>query len=460
MKSNITSAANDRAAYQGNIVLTKHIAANTDSWQTGMNNNILVLGCSGSGKTRNHLKPNLMQCQGSYIVLDTKGVLYNEMGAYLALQGYKVDQLDFTTMGGTCGYDPLHQVRIENGKPNQQDIIAIASAICPKEAQQSDPFWGLAAANYLSSYIAYVFEALPEREWTMASVIKLFESGSGKIQHLFNDLAMHNPDSYAASLYNRSKATCGAEKMHSSILGIIAANLLPFGFEGALNSYANPNRIDFSSFGREKRALFVTIDDIDHSLEGLTSLFIEQAFTRLCSSADRDYTEHRLPIPVRFILDDFANLNIPHSDDMLAVIRSREISATIICQTVSQLEARYGMAAANSIIGNCDRQLLLAVQDEATARYFSLRANKPAFALLETPADSWWYFERGKRGVRDNAYRLEEHPEYPFLQAICECKHQISQDGQFKLRFEEEATLANECPTDADPTINTDFFAA
>lgn len=437
MKSNIASA-NGRAAYQGNIVFTKHIAANTDSWQTGMNNNILVLGCSGSGKTRNHLKPNLMQCQGSYIVLDTKGSLYDEMGAYLALQGYKVDQLDFTTMGGTCGYDPLHQVRIENGKPNQQDIIAIASAICPKEAQQSDPFWGLAAANYLSSYIAYVFEALPEREWSMASVIKLFESGTGKIQHLFNDLAMHNPDSYAASLFNRSKATCGAEKMHSSILGIIAANLLPFGFKGALDSYANPNRIDFSSFGREKRALFVTVDDIDHSLEGLTSLFIEQAFTRLCSSADRDYTEHRLPIPVRFILDDFANLNIPHIDDMLAVIRSREISATIICQTVSQLEARYGTAAANSIIGNCDRQLLLAVQDEATARYFSLRANKPAFALLETPANTWWYFERGKRGKQDGAYQLNQHPEYPFYQAICECKNQLTIDGQFAIPLEDE----------------------
>lgn len=437
MKSNIASA-NGRAAYQGNIVFTKHIAANTDSWQTGMNNNILVLGCSGSGKTRNHLKPNLMQCQGSYIVLDTKGSLYDEMGAYLALQGYKVDQLDFTTMGGTCGYDPLHQVRIENGKPNQQDIIAIASAICPKEAQQSDPFWGLAAANYLSSYIAYVFEALPEREWSMASVIKLFESGTGKIQHLFNDLAMHNPDSYAASLFNRSKATCGAEKMHSSILGIIAANLLPFGFKGALDSYANPNRIDFSSFGREKRALFVTVDDIDHSLEGLTSLFIKQAFTRLCSSADRDYTEHRLPIPVRFILDDFANLNIPHIDDMLAVIRSREISATIICQTVSQLEARYGTAAANSIIGNCDRQLLLAVQDEATARYFSLRANKPAFALLETPANTWWYFERGKRGKQDGAYQLDQHPEYPFYQAICECKNQLTKDGQFAIPLEDE----------------------
>lgn len=454
MKSNIASA-NGRAAYQGNIVFTKHIAANTDSWQTGMNNNILVLGCSGSGKTRNHLKPNLMQCQGSYIVLDTKGSLYDEMGAYLALQGYKVDQLDFTTMGGTCGYDPLHQVRIENGKPNQQDIIAIASAICPKEAQQSDPFWGLAAANYLSSYIAYVFEALPEREWSMASVIKLFESGTGKIQHLFNDLAMHNPDSYAASLFNRSKATCGAEKMHSSILGIIAANLLPFGFKGALDSYANPNRIDFSSFGREKRALFVTVDDIDHSLEGLTSLFIEQAFTRLCSSADRDYTEHRLPIPVRFILDDFANLNIPHIDDMLAVIRSREISATIICQTVSQLEARYGAAAANSIIGNCDRQLLLAVQDEATARYFSLRANKPAFALLETPANTWWYFERGKRGKQDGAYQLDQHPEYPFYQAICECKNQLTIDGQFAIPLEDETPWNEESSFELASEANT-----
>lgn len=451
---------NAREAYQGTIIFTERHSADADSWKTGMNNNILVLGCSGSGKTRNHLKPNLMQCNGSYIVLDTKGSLYDEMGAFLALQGYQVDQLNFTTMGGTCGYDPLHQVRFQDGRPNQQDIIAIASAICPQEAQKSDPFWGLAAANYLSSYIAYVFEALPEDEWSMASVIKLFEKGGHVIQNLFGDLEKHNPGSYAVSLYNRSKATCGAEKMHSSIMGIIAAHLLPFGFQGALDSYSNPNRIDFSSFGREKRALFVTVDDLDHSLEGLTSLFIQQAFTHLCASADHDYADHKLPVPVRFILDDFANLNLPHIDDALAVIRSREISATIICQTVSQLEARYNMATANSIIGNCDRHLLLAVQDEATARYFSLRANKPAFALLETPADSWWYFERGKRGVLDKAYRLEEHPEYPFLQAIFECKHQISQDGQFKLRFEEEVALANEGIADADPTINTDFFAA
>ena len=160
MKSNITSAANDRAAYQGNIVLTKHIAANTDSWQTGMNNNILVLGCSGSGKTRNHLKPNLMQCQGSYIVLDTKGILYNEMGAYLALQGYKVDQLDFHHHGWHLRIRSLASGPHRKRQTKPARHHRHCSAICPKEAQQSDPFWGLAAANYLSSYIAYVFEVV------------------------------------------------------------------------------------------------------------------------------------------------------------------------------------------------------------------------------------------------------------------------------------------------------------
>lgn len=134
---------NAREAYQGTIVLTEHHSADADSWKTGMNNNILVLGCSGSGKTRNHLKPNLMQCNGSYIVLDTKGSLYDEMGAFLALQGYQVDQLNFTTMGGTCGYDPLHQVRFQDGRPNQQDIIAIASAICPRKRKNPIRFGGL-----------------------------------------------------------------------------------------------------------------------------------------------------------------------------------------------------------------------------------------------------------------------------------------------------------------------------
>ena len=120
-------------------------------------------------------------------------------------------------------------------------------------------------------------------------------------------------------------------------------------------------------------------------------------------------------MPVRFMLDDFANLTLPGFDDVLSVIHSREISCTAICQTVSQLEARYGEAQANSIIGNCDRHLVLGFQDERTARYFALRANKTPSTLLETPSGRWWLFERGQRGVCEPAYELEQHPGYAEL---------------------------------------------
>ena len=376
-----------RLAYRGRTLLTAHTEIETDTWQSGLNNNVLVLGCSGGGKTRHHVKPNLLQASGSYIVLDCKGSLYREVGPYLAEAGYVVDQLDFSTMGGTVGYNPLANVRFVDGEPLQQDIIAIASAICPIEDHESDPFWPQAAANYLCAYITYVLEALPSTEWHMGSVMQVFEAAcSGRVDRMFAQLDADEPGAFAPALYRRTRVTCGAEKMHSSILGILAASLMPFGFPEATNAYRRARQVDFRSFGREKRALFVTINDMDRSLDRLTSMFIRQAFCALCDSADHDYPDHRLPMPVRFVLDDFANLNLPHIDDVLAVIRSREISCTIICQTISQLEARYGTPAANSVIGNCDAQLVLAFQDERTAQYFATRANKPASALLETPA--------------------------------------------------------------------------
>ncbi|MEE0228066.1 MAG: type IV secretory system conjugative DNA transfer family protein [Slackia isoflavoniconvertens] len=354
-----------RLAYRGRTLLTAHTEIETDTWQSGLNNNVLVLGCSGGGKTRHHVKPNLLQASGSYIVLDCKGSLYREVGPYLAEAGYVVDQLDFSTMGGTVGYNPLANVRFVDGEPLQQDIIAIASAICPIEDHESDPFWPQAAANYLCAYITYVLEALPSTEWHMGSVMQVFEAAcSGRVDRMFAQLDADEPGAFAPALYRRTRVTCGAEKMHSSILGILAANLMPFGFPEATNAYRRARQVDFRSFGREKRALFVTINDMDRSLDRLTSMFIRQAFCALCDSADHDYPNHRLPVPVRFVLDDFANLNLPHIDDVLAVIRSREISCTIICQTISQLEARYGTPAANSIIGNCDAQLVLAFQDE------------------------------------------------------------------------------------------------
>lgn len=407
------STENSRAAYAGELILTSTRSESMDSWVTGLNNNVLVLGCSGSGKTRNFLKPNLLQCEGSYVVLDSKGRLFREMGPCLSAHGYTVDCLDFTTMEGTIGYDPLHHVRWRKGRPLAQDIISIASALFPRSEMGDDPFWAGAAANYVASYIAYVFEALPDREWNMASVVSVYEQAcEGNADALFSDLSRQDPESYAVSLYRRAKSTARAEKMHSSIMGIIAANLMPLTFDGALASFRRVDQIDFCDLGRERRVLFVTMDDMDRSLAPLTSLFIRQAFSSLCDFADAKCEGGRLPVPVRFMLDDFANLTLPDFDDVLSVIRSREISCTIICQTVSQLEARYNQAVANSIIGNCDRHLVLGFQDERTARYFSLRANKTATTLLETPADNWWLFERGHRGVCEPGYKIEDHPGY------------------------------------------------
>ena len=256
---------------------------------------------------------------------------------------------------------------------------------------------------------------MPRDDRNFSSVIRVFEAMCDRREReLFEALEREKPGSYAAALYRRSRTTQGAEKMHSSITGIVAANLLPLSHKGAIWSFQNPEQVDFASFGRERRALFVTMDDLDHSLAALTSLFVKQAISSLCDAADAN-PSGRLDMPVRLVLDDFANLDLPGIDDALAVIRSREISCTIVCQTVSQLEARYGEANANSIIGNCDRQLVTAFQDERTARYFSIRANKPASSLLETPSGQWWLFERGHRGVMDEAYHLEEHPAYQQL---------------------------------------------
>lgn len=404
---------NNRAAYAGELILTSERSESMDSWATGLNNNVLVLGCSGSGKTRNFLKPNLLQCEGSYVVLDSKGRLYREMAPCLSAHGYTVDCLDFSTMEGTIGYDPLHHVRWRKGRPFGQDIISIANALFPRSDMGDDPFWASAAANYVASYIAYVFEALPDSEWNMASVVSVYEQAcEGNAEALFSDLSREDPDSYAVSLYRRAKSTARAEKMHSSIMGIIAANLMPLTFDGALASFRKVDQVDFRDLGRERRVLFVKMNDMDRSLAPLTSLFVHQAFTSLCNFADAWCEGGRLPVPVRFMLDDFANLTLPGFDDVLSVIRSREISCTVICQTVSQLEARYNQAIANSIIGNCDRQLVLGFQDERTARYFALRANRTPTTLLETPAGMWWLFERGRRGVCEPAYTLEQHPGY------------------------------------------------
>ena len=190
--------------------------------------------------------------------------------------------------------------------------------------------------------------------------------------------------------------------MHASIMGILAEKVMCLGFDSAHRLYTDANQIDFAAMGRERRALFITVSDLDRSLDPLTNLLVTQAFAGLIRHADTQ-PDGRLATPVRFMLDDFANLQMPQIDNVLSIIRSREIWATLLLQSTNQLDALYGEARARSIMGNCDTQLVLAFQDPESARVFSERADVPPSTLMATPVDRSWLFVAAALPSRSSA---------------------------------------------------------
>ena len=415
------AASESASESASSTILAKNRTLSCNTRQTGLNNNALVIGPSGAGKTRNVLKPNLLQMNASYIVLDTKGTLCREVGPVLAAHGYRVQCLDFADLNTVpalapgierCGYNPLRHIRRKaDGRPNQQDILSVAKAICPIE-DNNQPFWDHAAANLLSCLIAYVTEQLPADEQTISSVIKLIEHlQDGATGRLFDDLITTDPQSYALSLWRRYAITQNAERMHASIVGILAEKVMCLGFDGAAQLYRECHQVDFASMGHAPYALFVTVSDIDRNLDPLTGLFISQAFMGLIREADRQ-PDGSLPVPVRFMLDDFANLQIPQIDNVLSIIRSRNIWATLLLQSTNQLDALYGEARARSIMGNCDTHLVLAFQDPESARVFSDRADALPSTLMATPTNRSWLFVRGHTPEQVERFRLEDHPLY------------------------------------------------
>ena len=405
---------NDRSAYQSESILAEGVTLSNDTWHTGLNCNQLVLGPSGSGKTRNFLKPNLLQANASYLVLDTKGLLYREVGPVLAGLGYEVQNVNFADVAGTVGYDPLDHIRRDpqTGEPSQQDIISVASALSPKESLQ-DPFWEQAAANYLASFIAYVLETHPAKAQSFDRVVKLFEAcvKPDDMDGLFMSLERDWPNSFALAMYRRASCTQTAEKMHASIMGIIAEKLMCLGFKEATSLFRNPRRVDFARMGRRRVALFVSVSDTDPSLLPLTSLFVSQAIQGLLRAADA-MPNGMLPVPVRLFLDDFSNLRIPDFDKVISVTRSREVWCTLLCQSVAQLQSMYGAAGAETIMGNCDAQLVLAFMDNATTAAYAGRAGRTPDTLLATPLDESWLFLRGRKPIKVHKYDLTAHQRY------------------------------------------------
>lgn len=379
-------------------VLAKGVEISNDTRLTGLNNNDMVIGPSGSGKTGGYVIPNIQNNEGSLVVSDTKGRLSELFTDELKSKGYEVYTLDFVNPRKSCVYNPLNGVRrYKNGKYREQDVLTLANTIMPC-LDSREPFWEKAAAGYIAMLIAFCLEALPKKEQTMASVCKLNRSYTKPGGDLsFIDYFKHNPDSFAARKYYAMKSSCNADKMWASINEFANRALEPFEFGEAYRIFGKQKGFDIRSLGRKKTVLFLNVSDTDRTFDQLVNIFHTQALQLLCNEADEN-EGGRLKVPVRIIMDDFAtSARIPDFDKVISVIRSREISVSLILQSLTQLDSMYDHPAATTIMNNCDHVVFLGSQDQETANYIGFRACKTPETILCMPDEQVIVITKGRK---------------------------------------------------------------
>ena len=398
----------------GNRILADGVSVSNNTWETGLANNDLVVGPTGGGKTRGYVLPNLLNSQESFLVTDSKGTLRKQVGGILERRGFQVCEISFTDLfHSQWGYNPLNFIRWlpEKERYCEQDILTVAAVLVPVE-DRKEPFWENAARNLLEALIGYTLDCLPPEEHNLVSVAKLFaEAESGVLDELMHECCVIKPESFAAMRWKFLQTCRKADKMYGSILGILAQKLSCFTFGDVQKLFLNPKQIDFAKLSHRPTALFLKVSDSDFSLQALTSLFYTQALQALIAEAD-SRPDNRLKVPVRLYLDDFANLIVPDMDKTISIIRSREISVSIVLQSVTQLEGLYGHAKAMTIIDNCDHLLYLGGQSLETALFIGNKANKPASTILSMPQGEGWLFERGALPRKVRRYDLKQHPLY------------------------------------------------
>lgn len=398
-------------------ILAKGVSISNDTRKTKLNNNDLIIGSTGAGKTRKYVIPNILHAQESLIIADTKGNLRKQYGAYLEKRGYHVLDIDFVDMvNSPCGYNPLDYIHRDKktSKLCEQDIMTVAAGTCPVESRgHQDPYWEQAAQMSASALIAYVMTRLPKKERTMAAVCHLAGlSGTAQLATLFKELDDYDPECFAASQYRKVHANDEAEKMTASVRGILINKLNPMSFNGARHLFTHLDRIDLRSIGREKTVVFLTLSDTDRSLDRLVNLFYTQALHELVMEADTS-EDNRLPVPVRFILDDFAtNTVIPDFDKVITTIRSRAIAVSLIVQDLSQLRSLYTDSQATTIENNCDTWLYLGGQDLATAERIAIKRDKRPISILNMPVDDAVVLIRGQKPRVVEKYDLESDDAY------------------------------------------------
>ncbi len=401
-----------------------------DCLKTQLNNNILVVGTSGAGKTRSIVEPNLLQATGSYVVSDPKGNLYGKYKGYLEQRGYRVLKLDFTDPEASEHYNFFRYIH------NTQDIVKIAHMLIyqDKERGHYDPFWDQAAQLLVQACMAYLVETTTKEDQNLEILMKLVSSchidendpeTKTLLDYMFQDLEKDHPGSYAVKTYDKFRIAAG--RTLKSILISVNARIGLFDTP-EINNILKTDTIDIPTIGDERTALFVVVSDTDRSLDGLVNIFFTQTINELCRHADKECNGNALPVPTRFILDDFAtNVRINDFPRMIASIRSRGISTMLMIQAESQLQEAYGNDG-KTIIGNCDTYIYMGGNDVETAKAVADRCDVPVKRILNMPVGTNWIFRRGQDPVNArnfdlDAYRktkLKEHTEERcLLEGVC-----------------------------------------
>ena len=338
------------------------------------NKNILVIGGSGSGKTRFFAKPSLLQCHSSYVVTDPKGTILNEVGRLLERKHYRIKSLNLINFKKSMKYNPLAYIRSE------KDILKLVNALIMNTKGEGDKagedFWVKAERLYYSALIGYIWYEATEDEKNFITLLDLINASEAReddeeykspVDLLFDDLEARDPEHFAVKQYRKFKMAAG--KTLKSILISCGARLAPFDIK-ELRELMETDELELDTLGDSKAALFVIISDTDSTFNFVAALMYSQLFNLLCDKAD-DFYGGRLPVHVRLILDEFANIGqIPNFDKLIATIRSREISASIILQSQSQLKAIY-KDSADTIVGNCDSTLFLGGKEKSTLKEIS-----------------------------------------------------------------------------------------
>ena len=434
--------------FADNIILTKTerlmMSNRPPDPKNARNKNVLVVGGSGSGKTRFWLKPNLLQCHSSYVVTDPKGSIVVECGNALLKNGYKLKILNTINFSKSMHYNPFSYVHSE------KDILKLVTTLMTNtkgEGSGGDPFWEKSERLLLTALIAYLHYEAPKEEQNFATLLEMLntmqvseddEDFQNPVDLLFEDLARKKPNSFAGRQYKLYKLAAG--KTAKSILISCGARLAPFDIQ-ELRDLTMYDELELDMLGDRKTALFLIMSDTDSTFNFLISMVYTQLFNLLCDKADDQYGG-KLPIHVRCLIDECANIGqIPQLEKLVATIRSREISACLVLQARSQLKAIY-KDNADTIVGNMDSQIFLGGSEPTTLKELSetlgketidsfntsdTRGNSPSYGTSFQKLghelmsrDELAVLDGGKcilqlRGVRpflSDKYDLTQHPNY------------------------------------------------